>query len=68
MTQDLIGEQYHDPVMLQDLLAGNSSEVSLKANPAVKLDPPLPPQEDVLINKTGSTNGFSTSVGSLLRS
>ncbi len=62
MTQDLIWEQYHHPVALKDLLAGNSVEVMLKANPAVKLDPPSPPRDDVLINKTGSTNGFSAYV------
>ena len=62
MTQDLIWEQYSYPVALKDLLAGNSADVSLKANPAVKLDPPSPPRDDVLINKTGSTNGFSTYV------
>ena len=62
ITQDLIWEQYAYPVELQTLLAGNSDEVSFKANPAVKLDPPLPPQDGVLINKTGSTNGFSTYV------
>lgn len=62
MTQDLIWEQYPYPVALKDLLAGNSAEVSFKANPAVELDPPSPPQDDVLINKTGSTNGFSTYV------
>jgi beta-lactamase class C len=29
------------------------------ANPATELDPPLQPQDDVLINKIGSTNGFA---------
>ena len=62
MTQDLIWEQYPYPVTLQNLLAGHSAEVILKANPAARIDPPLPPQDDVLINKTGSTNGFSTYV------
>jgi beta-lactamase class C len=62
MTQDLIWEQYPCPVALKDLLTGNSDQVILKANPVVKLDPPLPPRDDVLINKTGSTNGFSTYV------
>jgi beta-lactamase class C len=28
----------------------------------VRLDPPSPPRQDVLIDKTGSTNGFSTYV------
>ncbi|AIY40725.1 Beta-lactamase [Collimonas arenae] len=30
-----------------------------QSNPATGLNPPLPPQENVLINKTGSTNGFA---------
>jgi CubicO group peptidase (beta-lactamase class C family) len=62
MTQDLIWEQYHYPVELKDLLAGNSAKVSYDANPAVKLEPPLQPQNDVLIDKTGSTNGFAAYV------
>lgn len=62
MTQDLIWEQYPYPVELKALLAGNSDDVILKPNPATKVDPPSPPQEAVLINKTGSTNGFSTYV------
>ena len=62
MTQDLVWEQYPYPVELKTLLAGNSDDLILKPNPTVKLDPPSPPQEAVLINKTGSTNGFSTYV------
>jgi beta-lactamase class C len=62
MTQDLIWEQYRYPVDLADLLAGNSPKVSYEANPVVRIDPPSPPQDDVLINKTGSTNGFGTYV------
>jgi beta-lactamase class C len=62
MTQDLVWEQYRYPVALEDLLAGNSGKVSLEANPVVRIDPPLPPQESVLINKTGSTNGFGAYV------
>lgn len=62
MTQDLIWEQYSYPVALRDLVAGNSTDVSLKPNPAVQLDPPSRPRDDVLINKTGGTNGFSTYV------
>lgn len=62
MTQDLVWEQYPCPVTLKDLLTGNSDEVILKPNPVVRLDPPLLPRDDVLINKTGSTNGFSTYV------
>ena len=62
MTQDLVWEQYPYPVELKTLLAGNSDNVILKPTPTVKIDPPSPPQLAVLINKTGSTNGFSTYV------
>ena len=62
MTQDLVWEQYPYPVELKTLLAGNSDDMILEPNPATKLDQPLRPHEDVLINKTGSTNGFSTYV------
>lgn len=62
MTQGLGWEMYAWPVGLDRLLAGNSAEMSMKPNPVSRLDPPLPPQEDVLINKTGSTNGFGAYV------
>ena len=62
MTQDLVWEQYPEPVGLRTLLAGNSDDLILKANPVTRLDPPSPPREDVLINKTGSPTGFSTYV------
>ena len=45
---------------LSDDRRAHSAEVSFKANPAFNVDPPQPPRDDVLINKTGSTNGFST--------
>jgi CubicO group peptidase (beta-lactamase class C family) len=59
-TQDLIWEQYPYPVELKQLLSGNDPSVIYQEAVASKLSPPLPPQADVLINKTGSTNGFST--------
>jgi beta-lactamase class C len=62
MTQDLIWEQLHEPVDLKTLLEANSDKMILQANPADKLDPPSPPSDDVLINKTGSTNGFGAYV------
>jgi beta-lactamase class C len=62
MTQDLIWEQYQYPTTLADLLAGNSDRVILAANAVSKLDPPSQPQQNVLINKTGSTNGFAAYV------
>ncbi|MGN6550344.1 MAG: class C beta-lactamase [Pararhizobium sp.] len=58
MVQDLIWEQYPHPAPLEDLLEGNSSEMGLKPNPAQRIEPPLKPQEDALLDKTGSTNGF----------
>ena len=62
MTQDLIWEQYRYPVELGQLLTGNSAKMIFEANPATEIDPPLPPQDDVLIDKTGSTNGFGAYV------
>ncbi len=62
MTQDLIWEQYRYPVTLEQLHEGNSAKVLFDANPAIALNPPSQPQNDVFLNKTGSTNGFGTYV------
>jgi beta-lactamase class C len=62
MTQDLIWEQYQYPVKLQDMLAGNSAKIIFEANPVIAIEPPLQSKDDVLINKTGSTNGFAAYV------
>lgn len=62
MTQDLIWEQLAYPVGLGRLLAANSATMLFDAVPASRLEPPLPPQGYVLLNKTGSTNGFSAYV------
>lgn len=61
-VQDMIWEQYPWPVGLDRLLAGNSMDMALKPQPFTRLAPPLAPQTDVLINKTGSTNGFGAYV------
>lgn len=58
MTQGLGWEMYAYPVELDPLLAGNSTKMILNANEVTRLAPPLPPRQGVLINKTGSTNGF----------
>ena len=58
MTQDLIWEEYAWPVTLATLLDGNSARMLLQPTPATEIWPPQPPRDDVLINKTGSTNGF----------
>ncbi|MDY0885682.1 class C beta-lactamase [Dongia soli] len=62
MTQGLGWEMYDYPVTLDRLLAGNSSDMVLKPHDVTRLSPPVPPRQDVLINKTGSTNGFGTYV------
>ncbi len=62
MTQGLVWEMYAWPVSLEALVMGNSPRVNLRAAEVVKLDPPRSPQADVLINKTGSTNGFGAYV------
>jgi beta-lactamase class C len=58
MTQDLIWEQYPYPVDLETLQEGNSSKMAYETQPATLITPPLEPQPNVWINKTGSTNGF----------
>ncbi|EPE94535.1 class C beta-lactamase [Rhizobium grahamii] len=62
MTQGLGWEMYKYPTTLDQLLAGNSADMTLKANEIEKLSPPRPPAKDMLLNKTGSTNGFGAYV------
>ncbi|WP_293937183.1 class C beta-lactamase [Iodobacter sp.] len=59
ITQDLIWEQYVYPVKLNTLLAGNSNTMALQAIATNQITPPLAPQTNAWINKTGSTNGFA---------
>jgi len=62
MTQDLVWEQYTYPVSLLSLIQGNSDNVVFEANRLSPIDPPLHPENNVLINKTGSTSGFGAYV------
>lgn len=62
MTQGLGWEFYPYPIELDRLVAGNSSKMILEANEVTRLNPALPLQDNVLINKTGSTSGFGTYV------
>jgi len=62
LTQDLIWEQYRFPVTLARLLAGNAPAMLFDAVPARALRPPLAPEANAWLNKTGSTRGFSTYV------
>lgn len=62
MTQALGWERYAYPVSLDQLRAGNSLEMALNANTAIRLQPPLSAHQDVWFNKTGSTGGFGAYV------
>jgi beta-lactamase class C len=62
MTQDLIWEQYPYPVELNTLQEGNSPEMIFDPSPVTAIRPPQTPQDNVWINKTGSTNGFGAYV------
>lgn len=62
MTQNLVWEQLPYPTSLNSLLASSSRKVIYENNAVDALKPPLPPQRNVLIYKTGSTNGFSAYV------
>jgi beta-lactamase class C len=61
MTQDMIWEQYPQAVALKTLVDMNSGAL-LKTVPVKEITPPMKPGPDVLINKTGSTNGFGAYV------
>lgn len=62
MTQGLGWEMYPYPTDLARLADGTSPTVALKPNRVTALRPPRSPQPKVLINKTGSTNGFGAYV------
>ncbi|PRC94700.1 class C beta-lactamase [Solimicrobium silvestre] len=58
IIQDLIWEQYPDTAKLKQMVAGNSPTMINEDTAATKLSPPLAPQSNVFLNKTGSTGGF----------
>jgi beta-lactamase class C len=62
MTQDLIWEQFAYPVSEHDFLEASSDKVVLQNNVVAPWHPPRAPQQDALINKTGSTAGFGAYV------
>jgi CubicO group peptidase (beta-lactamase class C family) len=59
LTQALVWEQYPGQAGVEQLLAGTGVKMARESNPVSIIDPPLPPQADVWLHKTGSTNGFS---------
>lgn len=58
MTQALGWERYAYPISLARLQAGNSTEMALHPHPVERFDVTKPAEGDLLLNKTGSTNGF----------
>lgn len=57
-TQNMIWEQYPWPADLETMVAGNGSDFIMKPQPSEKIVPAQAPRTDVILNKTGSTNGF----------
>ena len=62
MTQSLGWERYTYPLSLKTLLGGNTSDMAMKSHKIERLDPPMQPSDDMLLNKTGSTGGFGAYV------
>ncbi len=62
MRQGLGWEQYRYPVALDDLVWGNSAEVSQRPNSVSSAAVADGAQGDILFNKTGATRGFSNYV------
>lgn len=62
MTQGLGWERYAYPITLQRLQAGNSSQMALEPNAVERFAKPQAAEGDLLLNKTGSTNGFGAYV------
>lgn len=62
MTQDLVWEQYVYPPKLAELQQYNGPSMVLESQPVKDLRKPLPPQQDVWVNKTGATGGFGAYV------
>lgn len=58
MTQALGWERYAYPISLEKLQAGNSAEMALQPQTVERFSVPKPAEGDLLLNKTGSTNGF----------
>lgn len=64
-TQDMIWEQYAWPTDIETMISANSYGFIMNPQKTDKIKPALPPQEDVILNKTGSTNGFGAYVAVL---
>jgi beta-lactamase class C len=62
MTQGLGWERYAYPITPQRLQAGNSTPMALEPHAVERFATPQPAESDLLLNKTGSTNGFGAYV------
>ncbi|MNN14728.1 Beta-lactamase [compost metagenome] len=62
MVQGLGWEMYAYPTPVSAILAGSSPQMVFEANKVDRLEPPQAPGANVLVNKTGSTNGFGAYV------
>lgn len=62
MTQGLGWERYAFPISLQRLQDGNSSQMALQPHAVKRFAKPQVAKGDLLLNKTGSTNGFGAYV------
>lgn len=58
MTQALGWERYAYPISREKLQGGNSAEMALQPQIVERFSVPKPAEGDLLLNKTGSTNGF----------
>lgn len=58
MSQGLGWERYTYPISLEQLQEGNSSQMALEPHAIERFAKPQPAAGDLLLNKTGSTNGF----------
>ncbi|NDL65355.1 class C beta-lactamase [Acerihabitans arboris] len=61
-TQDMLWEQYPWPVALNTVIEGNADNMTYNINPVTAITPATPPQQAVLLNKTGATSGFGAYV------
>ncbi|MGN8113987.1 class C beta-lactamase [Labrys sp. 22185] len=59
MAQGLGWEIIQYPTNLDTLLAANSSDMAFTPQKAIPIAPTAMPLDNILINKTGSTNGFA---------
>ncbi|GGJ88004.1 class C beta-lactamase [Pseudomonas matsuisoli] len=57
-TQAMVWERYPWPIDVETVVAGNGPDFILKPQPVTPVDPHLAKARDVILNKTGSTNGF----------